>query len=481
MNWTLKSRSEMSVGQSTKKWPAYLPLAGAVLFGCYLRLHNIDVNGLWVDEAFSVATSDPNNSFIDVYKRTLIDVHPPFYQVLLWLFYKVFGYTEMSGRYLSVFIGVLLIPSVFCLGWQMINRRTGLICSWLVAVNFYFITYSQETRSYALLVLLAVLSFVFFISLLRSPTSLNVVLYALVMAMLVNTHYFGLLPVGAQVGLFFLIYGRKAFQVKMMLKFLTVGAIVFLTLLPSAGYIENNLGRQGFWIPAPQDSFFIQLFTLYFGNASLSIIAAILMALGLVKLVRDTERKEALWVLVLWVGVCVMVPYVRSIYIQPVLTMRNLIVVLPALLIMTGYGLSLVRDKVFFYSVIIAFFCFSMTPLYTADKPVHSFENQLPPKSLMRDVLRMMVDRCAGRSIYSGVSVEAQGYAKILDLPLKINSVRVMERDIESAEEPLGICFFNTSGIFEADVEYMKKHHFKLVRKEIVGNSSLTEYQFDPK
>ncbi|MBT2338541.1 MULTISPECIES: glycosyltransferase family 39 protein [Pseudomonas] len=457
----------------------YLSLAGAMIVGCYLRLHNIDTHGLWLDEAFSVAVSDPDNSFKRVYERTLLDVHPPLYQALLWLFYKAFGYAEISGRYLSVFFGVLLIPSVFCLGWKFFGRRTGLICAWLVAVNFYLITYSQETRSYALLVLLVVLSFLVFLTLLHNPTALNAGVYAVVAAMLVNTHYFGFFPVLAQIGLFYLMYGRKAFRRKMFLKFLAVGLFVLLTLLPSVGYIAANIGRSGFWVPAPDDDFFIDLFALYFGNKILSVMVAVLMMFGLLDIFKGSERKEFLWFFILWVGLCAMVPYMRSIYIQPVLTMRNLIIVLPALLMLAGYGLGLLRDQVLFYSVMIAVFCFSLTPLFTGSKPVHTFRNQLPPVSQMRDVIHLIPGECADRALYSFAQVETQGYAKVLGLELKIKSVSEMEKDIETAAQPLEFCLLSTHGIWIPDAEYRKKHGYHFVGERTVGDSSITKYRTD--
>ncbi|MCI0995242.1 glycosyltransferase family 39 protein [Pseudomonas corrugata] len=459
--------------------PMYLSLAGAMIVGCYLRLHNIDTHGLWLDEAFSVAVSDPDNSFKRVYERTLLDVHPPLYQALLWLFYKVFGYAEISGRYLSVFFGVLLIPSVFCLGWKFFGRRTGLICAWLVAVNFYLITYSQETRSYALLVLLVVLSFLVFLTLVHNPTALNAVLYAVVTAMLVNTHYFGFFPVLAQIGLFYLIYGRKAFRMRMILMFLAVGLFVFLSLLPSIGYIVANIGRSGFWVPAPDDNFFTELFVLYFGNKTLAMMVAILMMFGLLDILKGSERKEFLWFFILWVGVCAMVPYMRSFYIQPVLTMRNLIVLLPALLMLAGYGLGLLRDQVLFYSVMIVVFCFSLTPLYTGVKPVYTFRNQLPPVSQMRDVIQLIAGECADRAVYSFAHLEAQGYAKVLGLELKVKSVSDMEKDIESAAQPMEFCILGTHGTWIPDAEYRKEHGYHFVDERAVGDSSIVRYQTD--
>ncbi|MFP0193689.1 glycosyltransferase family 39 protein [Pseudomonas sp. PHC1] len=462
-------------------WRTCFVLGAAVLFGCYLRLHNIELYGLWLDEVFSVTTSDPDNGFVDVYQRTVEDVHPPFYQILLWLWFKVFGYAEVVGRYLSLVFGVLLMPAVFFLGRQLFNTRVGLVCAWLAAVNFYLVAYSTETRSYSLLVLLVVLSFVSFIAALRKPSVLNVAVYALVVAMLVNTHYFGFLPVGSQVGLYFLICGRDAFKKDMIAKFLTAGLFVFLTLIPGALYVVTNLNRRDFWLPVPNDNFFVELFNLYFGNLSLCVVVAVLMIHGLGALIKDDGKRESLWVLVVWSGFCVLVPYVRSLYFQPVLTMRNLIVVLPAILLLLGYGLSLIKERVTFYGVVVVVFCFSMTPLFTDTKPVYTFENQFRPNSQMRDAVRVMAEKCSGCSIYSLFFIEFQGYAKILGLPLQVQSLEVMVADIENSRRPLDFFILSTRGIGEPDTDYMKSHGFYLVNNHMIGDSSISEYRSNPR
>ncbi|MGY2279631.1 glycosyltransferase family 39 protein [Pseudomonas monsensis] len=455
----------------------YLLLGVAIIFGCYLRLRHIEANGLWLDEAFSVATSDPDNSFINVYKRTLSDVHPPFYQLLLWAFYKGFGYAEMTGRYLSVFFGTLLIPLMFYLGRQLLNNRAGLVCAWLSAVSFYLVTYSQETRSYSLLVFLVVLSFVVFIIAVRNPTTSNVTVYALVLAVLANTHYFGLLPIAAQVILFFLLNGWQALRKEVLLKFSIAGVFVLVTLSPAAFYIMGALERKEFWVPVPNDHFFVELFALFFGGLSLSIISSILILSGLVTLIKEKSMRVVLWVVVIWVVVCVMVPYLRSLYVQPVLTMRNLIVVLPALILLLGYGVSQLRDRVVFNSVVFVMFSFSMTPLFTDEKPVFTYENQLRPVSQMRDVIKNLIDHCSSCLIYSPDVIEAQGYAKILGSTLKFRSIDLMEKDIESSAKPLDFFIFTTRGTWEDDTSYMNRIGFYLVKGNQNGDSSSNEYR----
>lgn len=56
----------MDTASRKYKLAMYLCLIGAIGFGLYVRLRNIDATGLWLDEAFSVSVSDPQNGFFDV-------------------------------------------------------------------------------------------------------------------------------------------------------------------------------------------------------------------------------------------------------------------------------------------------------------------------------------------------------------------------------------------------------------------------------
>ncbi|MEA2409958.1 MAG: mannosyltransferase, partial [Thermoleophilaceae bacterium] len=66
----------------------------------------------------------------------------------------------------------------------------GLVAAALVAVNPFFVWYSQEARSYALLVLMAALSLLFLARALRNPTPRALALWAAAAALALLTHYF---------------------------------------------------------------------------------------------------------------------------------------------------------------------------------------------------------------------------------------------------------------------------------------------------
>lgn len=453
-----------------------LSLIAAMVFGFYLRMHNIAVDGLWLDEVFSVGTSDPDNSLLDVCRRTLGDVHPAFYQIVLWVVYKVFGFGEMVGRYLSVAFGVLLIPAIYFLGRQLFSQHVGLIAAWLAAINFYLVTYSQETRSYELLVLLTTVSFVLFNAAARKPDIKNIVAYALIAAMLVNTHYFGFLPVAAQAALLLVMLVQSPFDKVLWYKFGVAGFFVILTLLPSSLYMWANIERQEFWIPTPNDKFFLELFGLYFGGLSLSMIFAALLVVGLARLIVDENEKEVFWFFMVWVMVCTVIPYVRSIYFQPVLTMRNMIVLLPAVLLLLAYAISLSKSRKAQGCLGIIVLCFSMTPIYTEYKPVYTLENQLKPRSQVRQAVEFIAGGCVECRIYTNFEV----YFKLLGYSLKVYSVDKMKDDFVSGDRPVVFYVATTRGDWSPGDSYMRKYNFRLVEENIIGDTPVRKYEALP-
>ena len=80
---------------------------------------------------------------------------PPLYYALAWLWAKLFGHGEAGLRSLSAVVGTLTVPVAWRAGGELFGAaRAGLVAAALVAVNPYFVWYSQEARSYSLLVLM---------------------------------------------------------------------------------------------------------------------------------------------------------------------------------------------------------------------------------------------------------------------------------------------------------------------------------------
>jgi hypothetical protein len=158
----------------------YLP---AVLFilllAAFLRFHLLETQSFWNDEGNSARLSE--RSLSAIIEGTASDIHPPFYYLILRGWRELAGETEFGLRSLSTYAGILTVAGVMALAKfnAKAQRREGArdysssLASWrpgvlalssltvaglLAAVSPVLVYYSQETRMYALLGLLAVLS-----------------------------------------------------------------------------------------------------------------------------------------------------------------------------------------------------------------------------------------------------------------------------------------------------------------------------------
>src|SRR5205085_6148839 len=115
----------------------------------------------------------------------------PFYLVD-WVGGRVFGTSEVGLRLLPALFGALTIPVVYVAGAIGATRRMGLAAALLVAVNPFLIWYSQEARSYPLLILLVALALAFLIAYAREPRGRTLAGWATASGAAVATHYFAL-------------------------------------------------------------------------------------------------------------------------------------------------------------------------------------------------------------------------------------------------------------------------------------------------
>lgn len=168
-----------------------------VIAGLILRLHLLTRRDLWDDEAASVIFAQlPWSSFLKTMWN--YEANMSFYYLLLrgWLH---FGHSEGMIRSLSVLFGVALLPATYILGKRLFGEKQGIISAALSAVNLFQIRYSQEARSYSLVMLLSVISMLCFLNAVETPQKKrHWFAYAVVSAIGVYTHFFFYLVIMAQ-------------------------------------------------------------------------------------------------------------------------------------------------------------------------------------------------------------------------------------------------------------------------------------------
>lgn len=180
--------------RSTALWA----LTGFVALGCAVRFASLGVQSYHHDEVITVARVIPG-SFGDMLDRVKSsESNPPLYYVLAWGWAKAFGTGEAAMRSLSALFGVGTIPLAYWAGAELSSRRAGLVAAALVAVNPMLIWYSQEARSYAVLVFFCAASLLFFARALRTRDARDLALWALASALALCSHYFAVFAVGIE-------------------------------------------------------------------------------------------------------------------------------------------------------------------------------------------------------------------------------------------------------------------------------------------
>src|SRR4051794_25541363 len=168
-----------------------LVVVGIAAAAVALRFWDLGAQSYWYDEAITVDLV--HGSF----GHMLAGVHdheatPPLYFVFAWLWAHLVGDSEAALRSLSVLFGTLTIPITYLIGRELAGPRAGIVGAAFAALSPALIWYSQEARSYALMVLLCALSLLFFVRALGETRRRPYALWAVAVALALLAHYFSL-------------------------------------------------------------------------------------------------------------------------------------------------------------------------------------------------------------------------------------------------------------------------------------------------
>src|SRR3954452_16804452 len=187
--------------------PPYVVAAGlALLMAASLALRTSALrSGYWIDEGISVGIA--SHGLADIPRTLGQDGSPPLYYLLLHAWMGVAGESEAATRALSLLFALLAVPVSFWAGDAVFGRRAGALGA-VGAAGCPFLTYyAQETRMYALVVLLSLLaSAAFVLAFVRGRRSQLVALGAW-MTLLLYTHNWALF-LAAGMGVAWLVLWR---------------------------------------------------------------------------------------------------------------------------------------------------------------------------------------------------------------------------------------------------------------------------------
>ena len=218
-------------------------LLGITAVAAIVRFATLDLQSFDHDEAVTAARVIHPNLFDTLSAVGDGERSPPLYYVLAWAWSKLFGTGEVGLRSLSAILGTLTVPVAYAAAATLgSSRRVALFAAAFVALNPYLVWYSQEARSYALMVLLATWALVYFARSLERPEASSLAMWALASALALSSHYFAAFLIVPQ-AVWLLLRNRS--RRRAMLATAAIAA-VGLALIPLAVSQEGEGRRNAF-------------------------------------------------------------------------------------------------------------------------------------------------------------------------------------------------------------------------------------------
>lgn len=334
-----------------------LLLVVILIVGAALRIYDLDRTSLWYDEAVTWAQS--RGTFSELLSSVAADNYPPLHNVILWLTMPIFGDSETALRIPSVILGVLAVWLIYLVGRSLTGnapdgRYAALLAAALLAASPFHIWYSTEARMYALLATGGLAFLLSVMKVLNRPSLGWFVVLSLSGAAFLYSHIYALLGFAA-VGLVCAIYALedtlRAGRLRMSPATIAclgmgVSTLAFLPWLFILASRARSVAEAGFWIASPDIPF---LKSMAFSISGSLVFFWALATLALIYCLRTffvesvssqddrNTRKFAIICLAFTTGP-LLLAYLYSLLVQPILFDRYLIAAWPGLLLLASAG-----------------------------------------------------------------------------------------------------------------------------------------------
>ena len=308
-----------------------------------LTLIEVTTRSLWLDEAATVAIASQHGSAF--WHAAAHDGGNMLgYYALLHVLIGWFGDGAFVIRLPSVIACGATAGAVALLGLRLFDRRVALAAGLLTAVSLPLVFWGQDARGYAAMVALVAGSFVALAAVVDGPRRRGPwIAYVVLTTLSVYASYVAIFAVVAQM-VALVVSRRDAWR-----RAVSATAVCAMCWIPLAVLAVSRGSGQLFWIGRPTFKLVRQIagaltsagFEPNFHPAAVATPLAILTVAALIyAAVRIVRRPEWGPVLALsWLVVPVGLMLVWSFISQPIFTPRNLLVSLPAVSLLLGWGI----------------------------------------------------------------------------------------------------------------------------------------------
>ena len=322
-------------------------IAVIVLIAALLRVIFLGARSFWADEIVSVKLASDNWGGFWFWLSSR-EANMALYYLLLRAWVKL-GDGEAWVRLLSAVAGIVSVPLLYALARRLHSERIAWVAALLAATSACLVEFSQEARSYSLVILLCVLSYYFFVRMIQEDSRWTVAAYILVSIAALYTHFFAGLVICSQAASVLWLPPKAVRWGRLI----AAWAAIALGAIPISFYIFKKDVGQLYWVQPTTLSEVYKL-TIFFAGGS-KAVAAVLSVLSLVAIVAAVaansgglrKRSGASWrfmVILLWAAVPIAITVLISL-IKPIFVHRYLLVALPGYLMLVALGLVQLQKR----------------------------------------------------------------------------------------------------------------------------------------
>ncbi len=191
------ARGDVQVQRRCLSLDARVVLAGILILAAGLRGAFLANHSVWLDEVFVVWLAQHPWRDIPGLLR-VVDQHPPFYFLLMHVWIGIAGAGEAAIRFPSACFSLCSVLLVYGIVRRVSTDAVSLLSAFLVAISPFQIMAAQEARMYPLLGALGLASTAALLAGVERGGVIRWAAYVVAAAVMVYTHYFGMLVLLAQ-------------------------------------------------------------------------------------------------------------------------------------------------------------------------------------------------------------------------------------------------------------------------------------------
>jgi len=312
-----------------------------ILTGIFLRLYQLNFENYWLDELVDFWVADPNITLHATFvRRELVDDQTPYlFQLFLKIYLKFFGYDPEIGRHVPLIFGVLSIPLVGILSYQVAKNNSFLLTILLVSINIYLIKYSQETRTYTLVFLLSTINLIFYYKIIFSDLTYFKKIYIFFLFVIfsvlsLSAHPFVFIIFFSQIA--YSVYSFFVFREKNFLFLLSIPFTLIIYLMINYNYLISQLSYNEYFLEHENWKFYYNYyFSRFFGSKIMGLIylsTLVYLIIRFRKKILFTSNNYLPLIFILFFSY--LIPLFYALLKTPILTDRYIIFVLIPILIL---------------------------------------------------------------------------------------------------------------------------------------------------